>query len=153
MLQLPTPGSADTGCAFVWYSRAFVWRCGFFFSLRNYAAKFKEINAVIKQPWRKAPNCVTLFNQSQRLIQAHPPCGFTRRINRADPCSAGGWLSWSSLQDARGSCSSSSRRAPSAGCSCSHRRRAAGQPPLSFLTKMSAARHSLLNNNQLIIQI
>lgn len=68
-----------------------------FFSPCSYAAKFKKTHAAIKQPWRKAPNGVTLLNQSQRLTRAHPCCGFTGRVNRAELCSAGGWLAWSSL--------------------------------------------------------
>lgn len=100
-----------------------------FFSPCSYAAKFKKMHVAIKQPWRKAPNGITLLNQSQRLTRAHPCCGFTGRVNRAELCSAGGWLAWSSLPW-RGSCSSRSRRARGAGCSRSRRCRAAGQPLL-----------------------
>lgn len=67
-----------------------------FLSLCSYAAKFKKTHIAIKPPWRKAPNGVTLFNQSQRLIWAHPYCGFTGRVSRAELCSGAGWLSWSS---------------------------------------------------------
>lgn len=68
-----------------------------FLSPCSYADKFKKTRTAIKQPWRKAPNRVTLFNQSQRLTRAHPCCGFTGRVKRTELCSAGGWLAWSSL--------------------------------------------------------
>lgn len=68
-----------------------------FFSPCSHAAKFKKTHTAVKQPWRKALNGVTLLNQSQRLTWAHPCCGFTSRVNRAELCSAGGCLAWSSL--------------------------------------------------------
>lgn len=105
----------------------------------------------LNSPGEQALNCVTLFNQSQRLTRARTRRGFTSRINRAELCSSGAWLAWSSPRDARGSCGSAEPRG--AGSSRSHRCRAAGQPPLSFLGKTSAARHNLRNNNRLIMQI